>query len=99
MSRGINPPRWAEALLRVSLPPGDAETVSGDLLEDPVFLAQTSGSDWSEHIDTQLLQKDANSEQYRVTLGNSGDKKVLIVTLVVENGLLKINEVTGSETN
>jgi hypothetical protein len=28
------PPRWAEALLRVVLPPHDAETVSGDLLEE-----------------------------------------------------------------
>ena len=29
----VQPPRWAEALLRVLLPPDDAETVSGDLLE------------------------------------------------------------------
>jgi len=28
-----NPPRWAEALLRAFLKPGDFETVSGDLLE------------------------------------------------------------------
>jgi hypothetical protein len=37
------PPRWAEALLRVLLPPDDAETVSGDLLEEyreTVFLAR-----------------------------------------------------------
>ncbi|HWW83277.1 MAG TPA: permease prefix domain 2-containing transporter [Vicinamibacterales bacterium] len=29
-----SPPRWAEGLLRLSLPPGDRETVSGDLLEE-----------------------------------------------------------------
>jgi len=28
------PPKWAEALLRASLAPGDFETVSGDLLEE-----------------------------------------------------------------
>ena len=30
----VQPPRWAEALLRAVLPPQDAETVSGDLLEE-----------------------------------------------------------------
>jgi hypothetical protein len=30
----VRPPRWAEALLRGVLPPHDAETVSGDLLEE-----------------------------------------------------------------
>jgi len=28
-----DPPRWAEALLRAFLKPGDFESVSGDLLE------------------------------------------------------------------
>jgi len=30
----IRPPRWAEALLHVLLPPDEAETVSGDLIEE-----------------------------------------------------------------
>jgi hypothetical protein len=30
----VRPPRWAEALLRGLLPPDDAETISGDLLEE-----------------------------------------------------------------
>jgi len=33
MSLTANPPRWAEALLRVFLKPDDFESVSGDLLE------------------------------------------------------------------
>lgn len=33
MSMTANPPRWAEALLRAFLKPGDFESVSGDLLE------------------------------------------------------------------
>jgi hypothetical protein len=33
-SAAICPPRWAEALLHVLLPPDQAETVSGDLIEE-----------------------------------------------------------------
>lgn len=33
-SASIRPPRWAEALLQVLLPPDEAETVSGDLIEE-----------------------------------------------------------------
>ena len=33
-SASIRPPRWAEALLSVLLPPDEAETVSGDLIEE-----------------------------------------------------------------
>lgn len=43
MTTTANPPRWAEALLRAFLKPGDFETVSGDLLEqyrDSVFPAR-----------------------------------------------------------
>jgi hypothetical protein len=34
MSIGATPPGWTDLLLRVSLPAGDFETVSGDLLEE-----------------------------------------------------------------
>lgn len=33
-SLSVRPPRWAEAVLRVMLAPQDAETVSGDLIEE-----------------------------------------------------------------
>jgi hypothetical protein len=34
MTRPPTPPRWAEALLRLCLPPRDRDTVTGDLLEE-----------------------------------------------------------------
>jgi hypothetical protein len=34
MSASANPPRWADAVLRLVLPPDRFETVSGDLLEE-----------------------------------------------------------------
>ena len=59
--RLVRPPRWADAVLRSLLPPGQAETVSGDLLEayrdsvfpsrgreeaDRWFLRQVAGFAW-----------------------------------------------------
>ena len=64
-SASVRPPRWAEALLHVLLPPDEAETVSGDLIEeyretvypsrgrwraDLWFVRQVSGFAWRGHL-------------------------------------------------
>ena len=64
-SASIRPPRWAEGLLQVLLPPDEAETVSGDLIEeyretvypsrgrwraDRWFVRQVSGFAWRGNL-------------------------------------------------
>ena len=64
-SASIRPPRWADALLHVLLPPDEAETVSGDLIEeyretvypsrgrwraDVWFVRQVSGFAWRGNL-------------------------------------------------
>ena len=64
-SASMRPPRWADALLRLLLPPEEAETVSGDLIEEyretvyPVrgrwradlwFVRQVSGFAWRSSL-------------------------------------------------